>query len=147
MRRGDAEPPQPFQLVPLGRGMVHLEPADARLGVPERAAVVAGRADHDLPHAAVDGADDSPVEERGARGEVVVHPVRRGYQPGRDVGGQGLVGGGNAVGRRDPGEPEPVRRHPAGGYRGAPVFHVSSLCHGANLSWQARGSDPDRRVS
>ena len=85
--RGDAEPFQPFQLVPLGRGMVHLEPADARLGVPERAAVVAGRADHDLPHAAVDGTDDGPVEERGARGEVVVHPVRRDHLSGRDVGG------------------------------------------------------------
>jgi hypothetical protein len=127
--RGDAEPLQPFQLVPLGRGMVHLEPADPRLGVAERAAVVAGRADHDLPHAAVDGADDSPVEERGARGEVVVYPVRRGHQTGRDVGGQGLVGGGSAVRRRDPGEAEPVRRDPAGGYRGTPVFHVWLLCH------------------
>ena len=87
VRRGDAEPLQPCQLVPLGRGMVRLEPADARLGVAERAAVVAGRADHDLPHATVDGADDGPVEERGARSEVVVHPVRRGYQPGRHVGG------------------------------------------------------------
>ena len=146
MGRGDAEPLEPLQLVPLGRGMVHLEPADARLGVPERAAVVAGRAHHDLPYAAVDGADDGPVEERGARGEVVVHPVRRGHQPGRDVGGQGIVGGGDAVGRGNPGEAEPVRRHPAGGYRGSPVFHVWSLCHVASPSLR-RGHHVDAEHS
>ena len=61
-----------------------------------------------------------------------MHPVRRDYLPGRDVGGQGLVGGGIAVVRGDPGEPEPVRCHPAGGDRRTPVFHVSSFCHGAN---------------
>ena len=46
----------------------------------------------------------------------------------------------------DPGEPEPVRRHPAGGDRGAPVFHVSLLCHGAIRSWLVhadRDSDGD----
>ncbi len=140
VRCRDAEPLQPFQLVPLGRGMVHLEPADPRLGVAERAAVVAGRADHDLPHTAVDGADDGPVEERGARGEVVVHPVRRGHQTGRDVGGQGLVGSGSPVGRRDPGEAEPVRCHPAGGYRGTPVIHVWSLCHVASARLRTRAA-------
>src|ERR1700759_2382190 len=109
--------------------MVDLEPADARLGVPERAAVVAGRAGHDLPQAPIECADDGPVEERGARGEVVMHPARRGGPPGRDVGGQGLVGGGITVIGSDPGEAEPVCRDPAGGYRRAAVFHASSLCH------------------
>ena len=106
--RVDAEPLEPLELVPLGRGVVDLEPADTRLGVPERAAVVAGRADHDLPHAPIERADDGPVEERGARGEVVVHPARRGDPPGRDVGGHGLVGGGITVVGSDPGEAEPV---------------------------------------
>ncbi len=45
-----------------------------------------------------------------------MHPARRGGPPGRDVGGQGVVGAGNAVGRRDPGEPEPMRRDPARGF-------------------------------
>ena len=60
-----------------------------------------------------------------------MHPVRRGGPPGRDVGGQGLVGGGITVVGSDPGEAEPVCRDPAGGYRWAAVFHVSSLCHGS----------------
>ena len=139
--RVEAEPLEPLELVPLGRGMVDLEPADARLGVPERAAVVAGRAHHDLPHAPIKRADDGPVEERGARGEVVMHPVRRGGPPGRDVGGQGLVGGGITVVGSDPGEAEPVCRDPAGGYRWAAVFHVSSLCHGTNPVDPYRTSD------
>ena len=139
--RGDAEPLEPPELVALGRGVVDLEPADTRLGVPERAAVVTGRADHDLPHAPIERADDGPVEERGARGEVVTHPVRRGGPPGRDVGGQGLVGGGITVAGSDPGEAEPVGRDPAGGYRRAAVFHGSSLCHGAYPVGPYRASD------
>ena len=105
--------------------MVDLEPADVRLGVPERAAVVAGRAHYDLSHPAAERAGNGPVEERGARGQVIVHPVRRGGPPGRDVGGQGLVGGGITVVGSDPSEAEPVCRDPAGGYRWAAVFHVS----------------------
>jgi len=42
--------------------MIHLEPADARHGVPERAAVVTRRAHHDLPHATVKGAHDDAFE-------------------------------------------------------------------------------------
>ena len=139
--RGDTEPLEPPELVALGRGVVDLEPADTRLGIPERAAVVAGRADHDLPHAPIERADDGPVEEPGARGEVVMHPARRGGPPGRDVDGQGLVGGGITVVGSDPGEAEPVGRDPAGGYRRAAVFHVSSLCHGANPVGPYRTSD------
>ena len=135
--RGDAEPLQPFQLVPLGRGMVHLEPADARLGVAERAAVVTGHADHDLPYTAVDGADDGPVEERGARREVVVHPVRRGHQPGRDVGGQRLVVSGSAVGRRTREKPSRCAATRRAVTEGA-VVHVRSLCHVASSPGRAR---------
>ena len=64
----DAQSRQPVALVPLGRGMIHFEPADAGLGVPQRPAVIAGRAHHDLPHAAADGGHHQPVEERRARG-------------------------------------------------------------------------------
>src|SRR4029077_8144672 len=87
----EAEPLEPGQLVALGGRGVDLEPADARFGEADRAAVVAGRADHDLPHAAVDAGDHGPVEERGTGGQVVVHPAGRGDVPGGDVGGQGLV--------------------------------------------------------
>ena len=121
------------ELVPLGRGVVDLEPADTRLGVPERAAVVAGRAHHDLCHSAAERAGNDPVEERGARGQVVVHPAGRGLAPGRHVDGQRLIRGGITIVRVDPGEFQAVRRHVAGGLRGAPVLHVSSLCHGTHL--------------
>ena len=111
---GDAEPRQPVSLVALGRGMVDLEPADAGLGVPQGPAVVAGRADHDLADAPADGADHHPVEEPGAGVEVVAHPARGGLLACRDVRGQRLVGGGIAVGGRDPGESEAVRGHAPG---------------------------------
>ena len=70
-----------------------------------------------------------------------MHPARRGGPPGRDIGSQGLVGGGITVVGSDPGEAEPVRRDPAGGYRWAAVFHVSSLCHGTNPVGPYRTSD------
>ena len=130
VRRVEAEPLEPPELVPLGRGVVDLEPADTRLGVPERAAVVPGRAHHDLRHAAAERAGNGPVEERGARSQIVVHPAGRGPPSGRHVNGQRVVGGGIAVVRRDPGEIKTVRRHPVGGLRWAPVLHVSSFWHG-----------------
>jgi len=106
--------------------MIHLEPADAGLGVPQRTAVIAGRAHHDLPHAAADGGHHYPVEERRASGQVVMHPVQRRLASGGDLGGQSVVSGGIAVGRGNPGESETVRRHPLSGYRWTAVFHVSS---------------------
>ena len=142
---GEAEALQSLPLVLLGRGMVHLEPADAGLGVPEGAAVVACRADDDLVHAAAQGADHGLVEEPGPRGEVVLYPAFRAVLPAGDVDGQGLVGGGIAVGGGNPGEPEPVRRHPLGGYRGAAPFHVSATVpfasspgHSATAAWAGR---------
>jgi len=128
--RVEAEPFEPLELVPLGRGMVDLEPADARLGVPERAAVIASRAHHDLRHAAAGRAGNGPVEERGARGQVIVHPAGRGLPPGRHVDGQRVIRGGVTVVSGDPGEVQAVRRHPASGLRWAPVLHVSSFWHG-----------------
>ncbi len=113
--------------------MVDLEPANARLGVAERAAVVAGRAHHDLCHSAAERAGNGPVEERGARGQVVVHPVGRGLVPGRHVDGQRLVRGGITIVRGNPSEVQAVRRHVTRGLRGAPVLHASSLCHGTHL--------------
>jgi uncharacterized OsmC-like protein len=59
-----------------------------------------------------------------------MHPIRRGLVTGRDVGGQRIIGGRIAVGRRHSGEAQPVSRHPSGGFRRAAVFHVSSLWHG-----------------
>jgi hypothetical protein len=107
-------------------GMIHLEPADTAFGVPQRAAVVAGRTHHDLAHAAVDGRHHRPVEERGARGQVVVNPVQRGLAPGRDVDGQGVVSGRIAIGGGHPGKNEAVRRDSLGGCRWTVDFHVSS---------------------
>src|SRR6185437_15856452 len=86
-------------------------------------------------------AGNGPVEERGARGQVVVHPAGRGLPPGRHVDGQGVVRGGVTVVSGDPGEVQAVRRHPARGLRWAPVLHVSSLCHGTNSVGSYRTSD------
>jgi putative redox protein len=86
------------------------------------AAVITGRAHDDLPHAAADSGHHDPVEERGAGGQVVVHPVQRDLAPGRHVGGQGVVSGGIAVGRGHPGNAQPVRRDLTGRYRGTAAF-------------------------
>jgi hypothetical protein len=118
---GDAEPLQTFSLVPLGRGMVDLEPADARLRVPQGPAVVAGRAHDDLADAPADGPDHNAVEEPGADVEVVAHPARWRLLARRDVRGQRLVGGGGAVSSRDPGESAAICRHAPGRDRGAAV--------------------------
>jgi len=123
---GEAQPFQPFSLVPLGGGKVDLEPADAGPGVPEGPAVVAGRADDDLAHSPADGTHHDLVEEPGAAGQVVAHPACRGRMARRDVGGQRLVGGRIPVGRRNPAEPETVRGHPPGRDRGTAVVHVRS---------------------
>ena len=137
-RLRDAEPRQPFPLVPLGGGMVDLEPADAGPGVPERPAVVPGRADDDLADPPADGPDHHPVEEPGAGVEVLTHAARRGLLTGRDVRGQRLVGSGVAVGSRDPGESEAVRGHAAGRDRRAAATHARPLRHPAHSGMRAR---------
>src|SRR5690242_13601702 len=138
--RGDAEPFQPPELVPLGRGVVDLEPADVGPGVAQRAPVVAGRAGHDLPHAPVDGAGHGAVEERRAGREVVVHAARRYGEAVHDVDGQRLVGGGIAVAGGDPVEREAVRGHPAGSGRRTPVFHTGLFWHGVSVASMATDS-------
>jgi hypothetical protein len=72
---GEAQPFEPFSLVPLGGRKIDLEPADAGPGVPEGPAVVAGRADDDLAHPPADGTHHDLVEEPGAAGQVVAHPA------------------------------------------------------------------------
>jgi hypothetical protein len=59
--------------------------------------------------AAADGSDHHPVEESGTGIEVVAHPARPRLLACRDVRSQRLVGGGIAVGSRDPGESQAVR--------------------------------------
>src|SRR5262249_51551622 len=78
--------------------------------------------------------------ERRARGEIVVHPARGHGEAAHDVGGQRLVGGGIAVVRGDPGEPEAVRGHPAGGGRRTPVFHTGLFWHGVSVASMATDS-------
>jgi hypothetical protein len=119
----EVEPGNALDLVRLGGRVVELEPADARLGVAEGAAVVAGAADHDLPDAPAEGVHHRVVEEGRPRPQVLVHPAVGGLLPVRDVGGERPVGRPVAVVRRDPLELEPVGGDAARRLRCGPVLH------------------------
>jgi hypothetical protein len=121
-----AEPGDALELVRLGGGVVDLEPAHAALGVAERAAVVPGAADDDLPDPAVERVHHHPVEERRPRPQVLVHPgAGRTLEAVGDVTGQGLVRGRVAVRGLDPRVIQPVRGHAACGARRRAFSHVS----------------------
>jgi hypothetical protein len=95
--------------------VVDLEPAHARFGIAQRAAVVAGPADDDLAEAPAETVGQHAVEERGPRPQVLVHPAVARRLPVGDVAAQRVVGVRVAVAGRGPGELKPVGGDAASG--------------------------------